>query len=98
MPELSLELLVDLVLAVGALELLVLLVLRRTALWFTLLAGLALMVALRLTVAAISPAYICLALAASGLLHVIDLQRRWSASAGRRALLSVSLPTKENHE
>ena len=98
MPELSLVLLVDLVLAVGALELLVLLVLGRPALVFTLLAGLALMVALRLTVAAVGPSYIALALAASGLLHVIDLRRRWSASAGRQALLSVSLPTKENHE
>ena len=92
MPELSLVWLVDVVLAVGALELLLLLVLRRPALVLTLLAGLALMLALRLTVAGLSPSYIALALAMSGLLHVIDLQRRWSANAGRHALLSVPTP------
>lgn len=92
MPELSLVLLVDLVLAVGALELLVLLVLRRPALVLTLLAGLALMVALRLTAGGWAPPYIALALAVSGLLHVVDLQRRWSAAAGRHALLSVPPP------
>lgn len=95
MPELSLALLVDLALAISALELLILLVLRRPSLVLTLFAGLALMVALRLTVAGSPAAYIALALAASGLLHVIDLQRRWSARTGRQALLSIPLPTKE---
>lgn len=98
MPDMGLALLVDLVLVVGLLELLALLALRRPALVFSLLAGLGLMVALRLTVAGMAPSYIALALAASGLLHVLDLRRRWSAQAGRPAHLSVPLPTKENHE
>jgi len=89
MPELSLVLLVDVVLAVGALELLVLLALRHSALVFSLLAGLGLMLALRLTAAGIAPSFVALALLASGLLHAVDLKQRWSAAAGRRALLSV---------
>lgn len=92
MPDLNLTLLVDLVLAVGLLELLSLLALRRPELVLTLLAGLALMVALRLTVAGSAPAYIGMALAASGLLHVIDVQRRWSARTGRRALSGIPQP------
>lgn len=95
MPELTPVLLVDLVLAVGVLELLALLVLRRPALVITLLAGLALMLALRLTVAGLALPYIALALAASGVLHAIDLQRRWSATAGRRALPSTSMNPHE---
>ncbi|KQP18251.1 hypothetical protein [Pseudorhodoferax sp. Leaf267] len=88
----NLTLLVDLVLAVGMLELVVLLALRRPALVFTLLAGLALMLALRLTVGGSAPPYIALALSASGLLHVLDLRRRWSSGIGGRALMSLSPP------
>jgi hypothetical protein len=79
MPELSAVRLVDLVLAFGVAELLALLVLRRPALVLTLLAGLALMLALRLAAGGMPPIWMALALLASGLLHAIDLHRRWPA-------------------
>ncbi|SIR60371.1 hypothetical protein [Pseudacidovorax sp. RU35E] len=85
-------LLVDAALAIAALELVMLLALRRPALVWTLLAGLALMVALRLAVAGAQPASVALALAAGGLVHVIDLKRRWAAQTEDRASLSVSPP------
>ncbi|WP_295530174.1 hypothetical protein [uncultured Pseudacidovorax sp.] len=87
--------LVDAALAVAVTELVVLLALRRPALAWTLAAGLALMVALRLAVAGAGPVSVALALAAGGLVHVIDLKRRWAAQGGDRASLSVSPPTKE---
>ena len=81
MPELTPLLLVDLALAITVLELLLLLALRRHELMFTLLAGLGLMLALRLGLAGVSLTWIALALLASGVLHALDLRRRWSASA-----------------
>ena len=81
MPELSPLLLVDLALAISVLELLLLLARRRVDLAITLLAGLALMLALRMGLAGISSTWMALALLASGLLHALDLRRRWSATA-----------------
>lgn len=80
MPELSPLLLVDLALAISGLELLWLLAQRRHDLALTLLAGLALMLALRLGLAGFSLTWIAMALAGSGLLHAVDLRRRWSVS------------------
>lgn len=80
MPELSPLLLIDLALAISGLELLLLLARRRLDLAITLLAGLALMLALRLGLAGFSLTWIALALLASGLLHAWDLRRRWSVS------------------
>lgn len=81
MHELSSLLLVDLALAITVLELLLLLLLRRSALLLTLLAGLGLMLALRMGLAGASLTWIALILLASGLLHALDVRRRWSATA-----------------
>lgn len=80
MPELTPLLLVDLALAISAVELLLLLLLGRRALLLTLSAGLGLMLALRLGLVGGSSTWMALALLVSGLLHAWDLHRRWSAS------------------
>jgi hypothetical protein len=95
MPELSALRLVDLVLAVGVAELLALLALRRPALVLTLLAGLTLMLALRLAVAGMPPIWMALALLASGLLHAIDLHRRWPARPPGQTAASAPVPPHE---
>jgi hypothetical protein len=95
MPELSAVRLVDLVLAVGVAELLALLVLRRPALVLTLLAGLALMLALRLAAGGMPPIWMALALLASGLLHAIDLLRRWQANPPGQTLTSAPVSPHE---
>jgi hypothetical protein len=79
MPELTPVLLVDLVLVISLLELAALLLLQKNKLVFTLLAGLGLMVALRLAVGGAPLHWVALALLASGVLHFVDLYRRWSS-------------------
>lgn len=87
MDDMTIIFLADVVLAVGALELVVLMVLRRHALMLTLLAGLGLMLSLRLAVGGLALHWVALALLASGLVHAIDVQRRWSATTARHPLL-----------
>ena len=89
MPELRPLLLVDLALAITLAELLLLLALRRHGLVLTLLAGLGLMLSLRLALAEVALPWLALSLLASGLLHALDLRRRWSAGAPVGALRSL---------
>ena len=95
MPELTPILLVDLVLVIGLLELAALLVLRKKDLVFTLLAGLGLMLALRLAVAGAALHWVALALMASGVLHFVDLYRRWSSKDRFVAFNRVPIPQRE---
>lgn len=67
--------LVDLALALTLVE--ALLLVRRPELLRTLLAGLGLMVALRLALADAAPHWLALALSAAGLCHAADLHARW---------------------
>jgi hypothetical protein len=89
MPELTPLLLVDLALSITLAELLLLLSLRRHDLVFTLLAGLGLMLSLRLALAGAPLPWLALSLMASGLLHAVDLRRRWSARRAPGALRSL---------
>nr|WP_316640870.1 hypothetical protein [uncultured Roseateles sp.] len=89
--------LVDLVLAVSLLEL-AWLMLRRSAphlarrpLLVNLLAGLALMLGLRLGLSGAALPWVALCLAAAGVAHLLDLRARWSA-AGANALSLPSSP------
>ena len=95
MDDMTIVLLADVELAVGALELVVLMVLRRHALMLTLLAGLGLMLSLRLAVGGLALQWVALALLASGLVHALDVQRRWSSKYPRRTL---SPPSTTPHE
>jgi hypothetical protein len=79
---------VDLVLAVMALEVLALWAWHRSGrgiapidLWPNLAAGACLLLALRAALAGHSWMWVALALAASGMAHLIDLARRWPAAA-----------------
>ena len=73
------SLLIDLALLCVAVEALVLR--RRPDLLRTLLAGLGLLVALRLAVADAAPAWVLLALSAAGACHLVDLRARWRVAA-----------------
>ncbi len=95
MPELTLALLVDGVLVISLLELAALLVLGKKKLVFTLLAGLGLMLALRLAVAGMPLHWVALALMASGLLHIVDLVRRWSSKNRFSAFKRIPIPQPE---
>lgn len=92
MPELTPLRLVDLALAITLLELLLLLALRRRDLVVTLLAGLGLMIALRLGLAGSSLTWIALVLGLSGLLHALDVRRRWPATRSFTSTLRESPP------
>jgi len=91
----TLILLADVVLAFGVLELLALLLMQKRKLVLTLLAGLGLMLALRLVVGGADLHWVASALVASGGLHLVDLSRRWSSRHRLSAFNGLPIPQRE---
>jgi hypothetical protein len=87
---------VDAILVLVVLETGVLLLCRRTDLLATLLAGLALMAAVRLAIAGADWRWLALALLAALVAHAFDLARRWRPAAAQGARKSgiVSGPSQ----